>query len=369
MSSEIKAENKKHRYVTSLAGIVLESQPYVWLQQRIGVSLTLPTRLRFYAFILLFSALSVPLLHSYMTVDLSLGNLFLHAFQITLSVALMTAIVDTLISVGIGHHCWNITLPKGLVALTVGVVFVLVAMGVGVVQSVLPFTQHIITQHVVAGYSDMPLKIVPVAILVGYFALGAMRREKIPFVYRQPPDSDRTRTIDPPAAIELVPPANSSNEKLGVVVGVASAKEGRGMGQGWPSERKKHPPTLHLAGTAAVEQRFNVKHNGAELSLNPETIIRLEADENYLHILTQEKSSQQCTRYFVRITMSAALRELPSHLFIRTHRSHAVGLRYVSTLERQGRQCELRLTNGEQVPVSRNRTSEVTQRIQHISYP
>jgi DNA-binding LytR/AlgR family response regulator len=127
-------------------------------------------------------------------------------------------------------------------------------------------------------------------------------------------------------------------------------------------ERREHPQ-VQGETQEQTSAAITVQSNGVQIPLPAESILQIQADENYCHVVADVGSDVPSKRYLVRMTLSEALALLPEHLFLQTHRSHLVNLRYVAELIRDGRQRELRLTTGDRVPVSRARIGLVQSRI------
>lgn len=109
---------------------------------------------------------------------------------------------------------------------------------------------------------------------------------------------------------------------------------------------------------------IRVQSKGVETPLPAEHVVRIQAGENYCHVVPDTGANGTAKRHLVRMTLKEALDAVPAQLFVQTHRSHLVNLDYVTELRRDGRRRELRLGNGDRVPVSRSRADAVESRIQ-----
>jgi DNA-binding LytR/AlgR family response regulator len=74
---------------------------------------------------------------------------------------------------------------------------------------------------------------------------------------------------------------------------------------------------------------FFVYQDKALVKIKSEDIISLLAEDNYTKIFLPGNSF-----YLVRSTLSSALKNLPSELFIKIHRSIAVSILYIETINR-----------------------------------
>jgi DNA-binding LytR/AlgR family response regulator len=74
---------------------------------------------------------------------------------------------------------------------------------------------------------------------------------------------------------------------------------------------------------------FFFRTGGFLVQITPEDILFLEAADNYTHFSFTDKQ-----RITIRITLQEALNLLPKHLFIRIHRSYAVGAKYIAAITR-----------------------------------
>jgi DNA-binding LytR/AlgR family response regulator len=66
------------------------------------------------------------------------------------------------------------------------------------------------------------------------------------------------------------------------------------------------------------------------LKIHPEEIVRLVAEKNYTKIFLADNDKP----HMVRSTLSNALKKLPDHIFIKTHRSYAVSVLYINFIAR-----------------------------------
>ena len=84
------------------------------------------------------------------------------------------------------------------------------------------------------------------------------------------------------------------------------------------------------------------------------SLVMLKAELHYLQVVTDRGSA------LILYNLTDAIAQLPSGLGLSVHRSYWVAHDAIERLEKRGRQGELLLRNGQQVPVSRNRMAEVT---------
>ena len=81
----------------------------------------------------------------------------------------------------------------------------------------------------------------------------------------------------------------------------------------------------------------------------------LKSELHYLQVVTDSGSA------LILYNLSDAVAQMPPALGMTVHRSYWVAFDAIEAFNRRGRQGELRLVNGERVPVSRNRLAEVEQ--------
>jgi DNA-binding LytR/AlgR family response regulator len=88
---------------------------------------------------------------------------------------------------------------------------------------------------------------------------------------------------------------------------------------------------------------FFVWQNKVLQRVNPADVVCLSSEGNYTRIYLSDKSY-----YMVRSTLSGALRKLPPDMFIKIHRSFAVSIYFIDTIDRD------HLTIGEDpIPIGR----------------
>src|SRR5437588_10846031 len=74
---------------------------------------------------------------------------------------------------------------------------------------------------------------------------------------------------------------------------------------------------------------FFVWQNKVLKRINPADVVCLSTEGNYTRIFLSDKSY-----YMVRSTLSGALRKLPPEMFIKIHRSFAVSIYFIDTIDR-----------------------------------
>ncbi|TQV73154.1 LytTR family transcriptional regulator [Aliikangiella marina] len=89
-------------------------------------------------------------------------------------------------------------------------------------------------------------------------------------------------------------------------------------------------------------------------------IIFLKAELHYLSVTTTLGNS------LILYNIKDAESELPDDNGFRCHRSYWVAKKHIDSFKRQGRQGIIRLTNGEEVPVSRRYLSELTAKLKPL---
>jgi len=167
------------------------------------------------------------------------------------------------------------------------------------------------------------LKVLPVVLLVGYALLQLIRKYSI---------------------------AQELSELKAINKQLLEVKHNYAQGDAFENEQ-------------ILSTRFILRHEGEEASLRPATITRIEADENYCHIYVKAHGHQEKNHYMVRTTLSEVASQLSTNHFIQTHRSHIVNMDYVSNITKLGRNYHLVLTNGDELPVSRQRLKYVRESI------
>ena len=86
-------------------------------------------------------------------------------------------------------------------------------------------------------------------------------------------------------------------------------------------------------------------------------LLFIKSELHYLKVVTE------CGSALILYNLSDAVAQLSTESGLSVHRSYWVALDAVDELIRQGRQGELKLSNGQTVPVSRNRLNEVPRRL------
>ena len=111
------------------------------------------------------------------------------------------------------------------------------------------------------------------------------------------------------------------------------------------------------------ERYVTIKQNEKDLILARNTIVRVEADENYCHLHLSPESDPKQNHHLLRITFREMLDTLDDQAFVKTHRSHAVNRSYTSHIEKSSRDYQVILSNGDIVPVSRSHIKSLRERI------
>jgi DNA-binding LytR/AlgR family response regulator len=310
-----------HRYfdATMAAPLVL------WLRRPLIGAVPWTYRLRLYGFFLLFIALSSPFLHSHLGIALSAEELVVHTALVVVAVAIVMSLIEAVIAawLRVGHReNWVST---GGFLLRAALAYLASTLAIGPLHQLSPFTRAIMQRHAQAGQASVSWQLLPLALLIVYVVYQLMRKDYL------------SRQV---AALREI-----NDELL--------------MAQ---RERREHPQ-VQGETQEQTSAAITVQSNGVQIPLPAESILQIQADENYCHVVADVGSDVPSKRYLVRMTLSEALALLPEHLFLQTHRSHLVNFRYVAELIRDGRQRELRLTTGDRVPVSRARIGLVQSRI------
>jgi len=298
-----------------------------WLKQPLIHTATIVRRMRFYVVALIFTAISVPFVHLYMRVELTIVEYIVHTLNIVFSVGVVIVILEILAWYYLRgkRQVWRMSV--GVFWLLFFCIFLSMQIVMNTTHDLFPITVDIMDKHIEKGFefADMPLKILPVALLAGVIIVLIIRK----FNVEQ----------------ELAELKKINDQMLDV-----------------------HNKKLHgdvLGAERIVSSRFILKHEGQDVSLTPESIVRIEADENYCHLYIDSYQEHVEQHYMVRITLSEVLSQLSTRSFVQIHRSHIINLDYLENIEKQERNYYLKLTNGDKLPVSRQRIKSVRDSIQN----
>lgn len=123
-----------------------------------------------------------------------------------------------------------------------------------------------------------------------------------------------------------------------------------------PRIKNKNIETFTNLKKGSVEQveRLFVK-TGTKIEVVPvETIIKIEAQDDYVEIFTSDK------KYLKNDTMNYLEKVLPSKIFTRVHRSHIINLNHIDKIEKYGKESYIvKLKDGSIVNVSKSRIKEL----------
>jgi DNA-binding LytR/AlgR family response regulator len=288
-----------------------------WLHRPLIPAEPLILRLRFYVMFLLLIALSSPFLHAYLDVALSLAELILHTALVVFAVAVAILLVEVVLAVASRGAGPDRSISTGGFLLRAAVAYLLSSFAVGALHDLTPYTRAIMLAHE-AAQPNAIWQILPFALLIVYVAYQLMRADYL-------------------------------------------AQEVEGLRR--LNEELRRVPQAHRAEMRGDAQETNdaslhVQANGMEIPLRADSILRIEADQNYCHVVADGVGGLP-KRYLVRMTLRQALDRLPPRLFVQTHRSHVVNLTRVQALGRDRRRRELRMSNDDRVPVSRARVAAV----------
>lgn len=297
-----------------------------WLARPLIDAVPWMRRLRHYAIFLLLIALTSPFSHSYLDIKLSLGELIVHTAVVVVTVALAILLIEAATAALSRMAIREIPISTGGFLLRMAIAYVLSSSAIGLMHAPLPFTRAIMEKHADATQGGVSWQILPFVLLVVYAAYQVTRKDQL--------------------AQQL-----AELQRINRELEAAHRERQRG------NEQKNHTPRQ----TSAV---IRVQSKGIEIPLNAESVVRIQADENYCHVVADTGADVAPKRYLVRMTLSEALAGLPDQLFLQTHRSHLVNLRHVAALSRDGRRRELQLSNGDRVPISRSRMGSVQTGIQ-----
>jgi DNA-binding LytR/AlgR family response regulator len=304
-----------------------------WLSEPLIEGRQWPRRLRHYATFMLLIALSSPLSHAYLGIELTVGQTIIHTAVVVAAVAIAIVLIEAAIAClrAIIHGRSGPVRPMttGAFLARAAAAYALSSVMVGPMHSITPYTAKIMIRHSSAAQTAMAWDLLPVAMLIVYVAYQGLRKN---YLARQV------------AALRRL------NEEL------EAARENGGLPE--IGELGEHSARAALPSSAIL-----VSANGVEVPLPPESIVRIQAEENYCLIVPDTVAAGTAKSHLVRMTLREALERVPGALFVQTHRSHIVNLRHVAELRREGRKRELRLGNGDRVPVSRARLGTVESRL------
>ena len=257
---------------------------------------------------------SVPFVHLFANVDLSPIELVIHALDVGMGVAIIRALV---LSVewslrgrlpGLATFASRWSRPAGFV---LGAVIFFVAF-----RGVLPGSDAIHHEHLVAGYGDMAWRIVPVAGVLAYLAWASDRRDSL------------------------------RREVLAL------------------REASAHPRPEPVSAPAELELPIAFPHADGMLRVLPSEIVRVEAMENYCELtLRPAGAGSTVRRVLLRATLTAVGGKLPSERFAKVHRSHLVQVDRVRAVVRDGRRLWIEVGDGERVPLARTQQASVLRRL------
>lgn len=296
-----------------------------WLKQPVAHMATWTTRMRFYVLAIILITFSVPFLHLYIDVQLSLAEVAVHTLSVVSSTIIAILLFELILWIYLKREARKWSISTGLFWVLILSVFALSLMILHATHEFLPVTLDIWDKHIESDLGAAPWKIVPIALLIGYILIQLVRRYQI--------------------AQELAD-LKKLNEQLQAMRSGAAPLDNE-------AKENRYIDT----------PQFVLSHKGRDIYLNPTMIIRVESDENYCHVLVAPNEAQSGHSYMARITLNEVLNQLPEDLFLQVHKSHLVNFTYVSSLERQGRNYRLRLTNGDYIPVSRSRIKQMQQRV------
>lgn len=102
------------------------------------------------------------------------------------------------------------------------------------------------------------------------------------------------------------------------------------------------------------KQSIHIKDGHKTYIINPEDILYIESEGNYINIYTKEK------RYLSRQSMESILNELDASRFIRVHRSYIVNKLHIKRFSKK----EIEI-NSVKIPVSRSLTDSIENLLTH----
>jgi two-component system LytT family response regulator len=122
-------------------------------------------------------------------------------------------------------------------------------------------------------------------------------------------------------------------------------------------ERARHA----MSSAAAVDTLF-VRDRGAVVAVPVADVVRFEADDAYVAILTATR------RHLVQLPLADVERRLPAGKFLRVHRCHIVNLAHVAAFApHDGGRFVAELRDGSRVPVSRRHARAVRELVRGLA--
>jgi two-component system, LytTR family, response regulator len=107
-------------------------------------------------------------------------------------------------------------------------------------------------------------------------------------------------------------------------------------------------------------QRIALPYLNRNIMISVDDVISLQGEGNYTFIVTRDKK-----RYLVSKTLKAFEQMLDPSMFLRIHKSTIINLAYVQ-FSVFANEHILRMTDGQEVTISRRRTKEISQRLNHF---
>lgn len=105
---------------------------------------------------------------------------------------------------------------------------------------------------------------------------------------------------------------------------------------------------------------IKVPNKTGSTSIDINEIVRCEAESNYTKIITIKRE-----QFIIAKTLKSMEEEvLPKELFLRTHKTHLVSIRYLNKDNANSK--ELRTVNGDKIPISRTKRDSIKQRLLQI---
>ena len=295
-----------------------------WFNQSILLLETQGQRMRLYVIAITLVATSVPFLHLYMDDQLSLPEITVHTLNVAFSTAIAILLFELMLWGYLRRKDKKKYLSVGLFWVLFFGVFSLSFAVMHVTHDFSPITLDIWNKHIEPDLAAAPWKIVPIALLIGYILIQLIHRYQV---------------------TQELADLKKFNEQLRAVRNGAELPEN-------DTKERRH----------SSASTFILPYKGEDLYLDPALIIRVESNENYCHVFVASNEQQDGHRYMARITLTEVISQLSGNLFLQVHRSHLVNFTYVESLKRQGRNYQLKLTNGDCIPVSRSRIKKIQQR-------
>lgn len=271
---------------------------------------------RWQTYLLLFclTALSVPLLHIYLQVQLSWLEMLWHIGLVASQVLVTALMVELVGYLFLADKFGQTQIQVWQFWLATGLFYLPCDLSMTWLLQHLELASSIALKHQLAGHSDMQLKTMPLFFVIIFIATQILLQRKL-----------RQDNLLLQAAEQLKP--NSS------------------------------------AAVKTSTATLTLRHQDQTITIELALIMYIQVVENYCHIWVSQTPTP--IRYLQRSTLGEIQQQLSHPCWVQCHRSYAVNLDYLSRPGKHGRNVFLTLLGMDaEIPVSRNRVAAVRQAIE-----